>query len=83
MPQRPSAAAAPTAPAVLQLSILEGGAGLDEIFLGPEFQAVRRAMLDPGGAPGCSECPIKANRLPTQLLGSGARPAPAGQSLNT
>jgi len=66
-----------------RMGTLEGGAGLDEIFLGPEFQAVRRAMLDPGGAPGCRECPIKANRLPTQLLGSGARPAPAGQSLNT
>jgi MoaA/NifB/PqqE/SkfB family radical SAM enzyme len=66
-----------------RMGTLDEGAGLDAIFLGPGFQAVRRAMLDPAGAPGCRECPIKANRLPTQLLGSSSRVEPARQGMKT
>jgi MoaA/NifB/PqqE/SkfB family radical SAM enzyme len=51
-----------------KLGVLDGSATLEEIFFGENFRRVRRAMLDPRGAPGCSHCPIKTNHLPTRLL---------------
>jgi MoaA/NifB/PqqE/SkfB family radical SAM enzyme len=48
-----------------------GPGTLDGIFLGERFAALRLAMLDPLGAPGCRNCPIKAGRLPTLMLPSG------------
>jgi hypothetical protein len=56
------------------MGALGDGGTLDGIFFGVEFQRVRLAMLDPLGAPGCRDCPIKASRLPTQLLGEAAQP---------
>jgi len=57
-----------------RMGALGDGGTLDGIFFGVEFQRVRLAMLDPLGAPGCRDCPIKASRLPTQLLGEAAQP---------
>ncbi len=50
-----------------KMGTLDGKTTLQEIFFGENFRRVRRAMLDPQGAPGCSHCPIKAKYLPTQL----------------
>ena len=53
-----------------KMGTLDGAATLEEIFFGENFQRLRLAMLNPLGAPGCRDCPIKANRLPTHLLAS-------------
>jgi MoaA/NifB/PqqE/SkfB family radical SAM enzyme len=50
-----------------KMGVLDGNTTLEEIFFGENFRRVRRAMLDPQGAPGCTGCPIKANYLPTRL----------------
>jgi MoaA/NifB/PqqE/SkfB family radical SAM enzyme len=57
------------------MGVADGPENLADIFLGPNFQALRLAMLDPRGAPGCRGCPIKAGRLPTVILPRG-NPAP-------
>lgn len=58
-----------------RMGTVDGTTTLDQIFFGENFQRLRLAMLNPLGAPGCRECPIKANRLPTRLLSpeSGAQ----------
>lgn len=50
-----------------KMGTLDGRTTLEEIFFGENFRRVRRAMLDPRGAPGCSHCPIKSKFLPTQI----------------
>ena len=51
-----------------KMGVLDGRTTLEEIFFGENFRRLRRAMLDPHGAPGCRFCPIKANYLPTRSL---------------
>jgi MoaA/NifB/PqqE/SkfB family radical SAM enzyme len=51
-----------------KMGTLDGTTTLDEIFFGENFRRVRLAMLDPHGAPGCSNCPIKSGKLPTRIL---------------
>ncbi|MSU69188.1 MAG: radical SAM protein [Opitutaceae bacterium] len=51
-----------------KMGTLDGSTTLEEIFFGEKFRNVRLAMLDPHGAPGCANCPIKENYLPTSLL---------------
>jgi MoaA/NifB/PqqE/SkfB family radical SAM enzyme len=51
-----------------KMGTLDGTTTLEEIFFGENFRKVRLAMLDPHGAPGCANCPIKSNYLPTRLL---------------
>ena len=47
------------------LGRLSDGKTLSEIFLGPEFAALRRNMLRPEGDPDCARCPIKTEHLST------------------
>ncbi|HEX2851867.1 MAG TPA: radical SAM protein [Opitutaceae bacterium] len=49
-----------------KMGTLDGSASLQEIFFNENFRRVRRAMFDPLGAPGCSNCPIKSGKLPTR-----------------
>lgn len=51
-----------------KMGTLEDGASFEEIFFGDKFRQLRLAMLSPEGAPGCKNCPIKSNHLPTSLL---------------
>lgn len=57
------------------LGRLDGAHTLEDIFFGGKFRRLRRAMLDPHGAPGCAQCPIKADYLPVQ-----AAPARGGEA---
>jgi MoaA/NifB/PqqE/SkfB family radical SAM enzyme len=47
------------------LGFLSEGKTLAEIFNGEAFQRLRRNMLRPEGDPGCANCPIKSQHLPT------------------
>lgn len=49
------------------LGRLNTGKTLKDIFFGEEFRKLRHNMFQPDGDPGCSDCPIKSNLLPSKV----------------
>jgi MoaA/NifB/PqqE/SkfB family radical SAM enzyme len=53
-----------------KMATSDGATSLEQVFFSENFRRVRLAMLDPLGAPGCWNCPIKSGRLPTTKTAS-------------